>query len=92
MSVYPINTKQTIETTVMNLVNRNYRGFVWKYTVEKHLIKMKESIEESIKDCTRYINSSKNDHDSKYWEKVLDVVKVIKPEPHDCNIDYNLNT
>lgn len=87
MSCYPTNTSLSIDQTFENIINRNYNGYTFKETVKNHLIKMENSIKESIEFCNDKIRESE---DVDYWTAVLDKVKCVIPEPHDCNIDYEI--
>lgn len=90
MSCYPTNINLPIDKTFENLINRNYNGYTFKETVENHLIKCDESIKNSIIFCDDRINEAETVETINYWNEVLEKVKRVKIEPHDCNIDYDL--
>jgi hypothetical protein len=90
MSIYPVNRGLPIVQSFSNLINRNYRGYTFKKTVERHLIEMTEAVKKSQDFCKSKIEFSKTSEERIYWEKVLKKVNDLKITPHDCNIDYTL--
>lgn len=90
MSLYPTNETLPVEESAINLLNRNYHGYTFKQTVEKHLIKFNNSIKESIDFCNCRIKNSKTESTRSYWRGVLSIIESVIAEPHSCNIDYTL--
>lgn len=92
MSVYPISVEsQTPLENMSNLICQSYIGYTFKYTVAQHLKEAERAYEKTEKRLLAYIENAKTDEERAHWNEAMEWFrKEAIPEPHDCNIDYDL--